>query len=294
MFSDIYVYFEKALHNNPVMMEKVIPTILVVISFWILKTITYLILSKQVKRVQNRYRLKKTMGYIYYILLFFILGRIWLQGFHSITTILGLFSAGLAIALKDLFMNVAGFLYIMWQKPFEVGDRVQLGTDSGDVIDQRFLHFTILEVGNWVDHDQSTGRVIHVPNHKVFTDNLANYNKGFQYIWNEIPVLITFESDWKKAKKLLETIANKDSEPLSTKAQKKVKEAAQKFMIMYSKLTPIVYTDVKESGVMLTIRHLCEPRKRREASDKIWEDILNTFAKHKNISLAYPTTRFFQ
>ena len=67
----------------------------------------------------------------------------------------------------------------------------------------RIFMFTLMEIGNWVDADQSTGRVIHIPNGKVFKEVLANYSKGFQYIWNEIPVLVTFESNWKKAKEIL-------------------------------------------------------------------------------------------
>ena len=59
--------------------------------------------------------------------------------------------------------------------------------------------FSLMEIGNWVDAEQSTGRVIHVPNGKIFSEPLANYTDGFQYIWNEIPVLVTFESDWKKS-----------------------------------------------------------------------------------------------
>ncbi len=82
-----------------------------------------------------------------------------------------------------------------------MGDRIQVGNFAGDVIDLRIFQFTLMEIGNWVDADQSTGRVIHIPNGKVFTEMLANYSKGFHYIWNEIPFLVTFESNWKKQKK---------------------------------------------------------------------------------------------
>ena len=77
-----------------------------------------------------------------------------------------------------------------------------------DVIDQRLFRFTLLEIGNWVEADQSTGRVIHVPNSWVFTEDIANYTAGFSYIWNELPVLVTFESDWRRAKRLLQSIAD--------------------------------------------------------------------------------------
>ncbi len=62
--------------------------------------------------------------------------------------------------------------------------------------------FSLMEIGNSDDADQSTDRIIHIPNGKVFTEVLANYGQGFQYVGYEIPELGTFESDWRKAKKL--------------------------------------------------------------------------------------------
>lgn len=223
----------------------------------------------------------------------FLVGRLWFSGFQSIATYLGLLSAGIAIALKDVVSNFAGWLFIISRRPFSVGDRIQIGNYAGDVIDTRVFQFTLLEIGNWVNADQSTGRIIHIPNGMVLSEVLANYSKGFQYIWNEIPVLITFESNWKKAKKILQKIADKDAEQLSKAAEKRVKEASKKFMILYSRLTPIVYTSVQDSGVLLTIRYLCEPQRRRDSEQVIWEDILEEFTKNNDIDFAYPTRRFY-
>ncbi|NEP19983.1 MAG: mechanosensitive ion channel family protein, partial [Leptolyngbya sp. SIO4C1] len=110
---------------------------------------------------------------------------------------------------------------------------------------------------------------------------------------NEIPVLITFESDWEKAKALLLEVANEHAEHLSEVAEQRVQAASQKYMIFYSKLTPTVYTSVRDSGVLLTIRYLCEPRHRRGTEQAIWETILRQLAQHSDIQLAYPTQRFY-
>jgi len=161
------------------------------------------------------------------------------------------------------------------------------------VIDLRIFQFTLLEIGNWVDADQSTGRVIHVNNGQIFGQSLANFSKGFQFIWNEIAVLVTFESDWEKAKEILTDIAVKHGEELSAAAEERVQQAARRFMIFYSKLTPTVYTSVRDCGVLLTIRYLCDPRRRRTTEQSIWEDILHAFAEHDDIDFAYPTQRFY-
>jgi small-conductance mechanosensitive channel len=239
------------------------------------------------------YRWRKTVTYTTFVLAFMVVGRIWSTGFSSLSTFLGLLTAGLAIALQDPIVNLAGWLFILWRRPFAVGDRIQIGDHQGDVIDIRVFQSTILEIGNWVHADQSTGRVIHIPNGKVFRETQANFTQAFAYIWNEIPVLVTFESDWRRAKGLLEEIAVRHALHLSAAAEEEIRAAARQFMIFYTKLSPAVYTSVADSGVMLTVRYLCDPRQRRGTSQAIWEDVLDTFAACGDIDLAYPTYRYY-
>ncbi len=286
-------WIQKALGLSPEVQTKIFASLIIGLILWILYSLIIKIVWRRTENVRIRYSWRKTSGYVVIILGVFLIGRLWFKGFQSIATYLGLLSAGLAIALKDLVSNFAGWLFIISRRPFSVGDRIQIGNYAGDVIDTRVFQFTLLEIGNWVNADQSTGRIIHIPNGMVLSEVLANYSKGFQYIWNEIPVLITFESNWEKAKKILQKIADKDAEPLSKAAEKRVKEASKKFMILYSRLTPIVYTSVKDSGVLLTVRYLCEPQRRRDSEQAIWEDILKEFAQEKDIDFAYPTQRFY-
>ncbi|MEJ2053834.1 MAG: mechanosensitive ion channel [Calditrichaceae bacterium] len=242
---------------------------------------------------QFRYRWQKYSAYVSAIIGILLVSRVWFEGIQSLATYFGLLSAGLAIALKDLVSSFAGWLFIIWRSPISVGERIQVGDYKGDVIDVRLFKFTLLEIGNWVDADQSTGRIIHVPNSMILTDTLANYTKGFQFIWNEIPILITFESNWKKAKKILGEIASKHAEHISKEAEHRIKHASKKFMIFYTQLTPTVYTSVKDSGVMLTIRYLISPKTRRGSEQSIWEEILTRFSECKDIDFAYPTQRFY-
>lgn len=243
--------------------------------------------------VSARYRWRKTITYVTVGTGMVLVGRIWFEGVGSLVTFFGLLSAGLAIALKDLVANLAGWAFILWRRPFEIGDRIQVGEHAGDVIDIRIFQFTLLEIGNWVDSDQSTGRMIHVPNGRVLSDALANYTKGFRYIWNEIPVQVTFESNWRDAKVLLERIATHHAASVTAEAARQIEDASQRFMIVSNTLTPVVYTSVADSGVLLTVRYLCEARARRATTEAIWEEILITFAERTDIDFAYPTTRFY-
>ncbi len=272
----------------------ILPTVVIFLLLTAGKFLCNLIIKRQNLDVKVAYRWRRAILYTYTILLILIIGPIWTHGITSLTTFLGLASAGIAVAMHDTIANLAGWVFIIWRKPFKVGDRVEIGGIAGDVIDIRIFQFSMIEIGNWVDADQSTGRIVHVPNSKVLREHLANYHIGFEYIWHEIPVLITFESDWKKAKEILKKVTSEDIEHLSDGAQEQIRNAANKYMIFYGALTPIVYTTVKDSGVMLTIRYLVNPRQRRSSEQKIWESILEAFEMEKNIDLAYPTTRFYR
>ena len=110
-------------------------------------------------------------------------------------------------------------------------------------------------------------------------------------IFNEIPVLITFESDWKKTKLILERIGKNFGDHPTKAAEKKIKKASQKFLIQDQKLDPVVYTKVADSGVLLTIRYLCTPQNRRDSErldrlfNSLWAHPCFTIGKIQGVAL---------
>lgn len=278
---------------SPEIQGKIFTSLIVIIILWLIRIIVIRMVLRKTDDPYSRYRWRKTTIYSVVVMGLLIVGRIWFAGVQSIATFLGLMTAGLAIALQDLVKSVAGWVFLMWRKPFTIGDRIQVGGHAGDVIDVRLFKFSLVEIGNWVDADQSTGRVIHLPNSLIISDVIANYTKGFEFIWNEIPVLVTFESDWQKAKKILAEVAEKHAAHITKDAEKRIKEASKRYMIFFSALTPTVYTSVRDCGVLLTIRYLISPRTRRGSEQAIWEEILTAFSKCEDIDFAYPTQRFY-
>jgi small-conductance mechanosensitive channel len=279
---------------SPEFQAKLLTTLLTIFGLWLAHRIVLALVYRRVTDAWSRYRWRKTITYAALGVGVILLGRTWFVGIQALATFLGLLSAGLAIALKDPVTNLAGWVFVVWRRPFEAGDRIELGGHKGDVIDIRLQQFTLNEIGNWVDADQSSGRIIHIPNGKIFTESCANYDRGFRYIWNEVPVVVTYESNWKKAKEILTRIAVKHAEHLTTQAEEDLLAASRQYLINYTKLTPIVYTSVVAHGVRLTLRYLIEPRRRRGTEHAIWEDILSEFAQVPDIDLAYNTTRSFR
>jgi len=278
---------------SPENQTKLLYSLLILVIFGLIRFAVLKIVWRLTEDPRSRYTWRRTVSFTVGFLTLILIGSVWIGVIGQFGAFLGLLTAGIAIALKDPLTNIAGWIFILTRKPFAMGDRIQIGEHAGDVIDIRFFQFTIMEIGNWVNADQSTGRLIHVPNGTVFTKTQANYSSGFNYIWNEISVLVTFESNWNLTKDILLKIIRDHSENLSEDAKKKIIEASKKYMIFYQYLTPIVYTSVEASGILLSMRFICDPRKRRSTEHNIWEDVLKEFAKHKEIEFAYPTQRFF-
>lgn len=269
-------------------------SLIVILLLALIRFIVLRVVYNRVNDLALRYKWRKNLAYILGFVGILIIGSFWFDGITSLATFIGLLSAGLVIALRDPIVDIAAWLFILWRKPFSLGDRIQLGQHKGDVIDIRMFKFSILEIGNWVHADQSTGRVIHLPNHQVFQESIANYTSDFDFIWNEIPVVVTFESDWKRAKMLIQELVNSHLEEFVKDAESQLKKASRSYLIRYNYLTPIIYTEVVDFGIKLTIRHLSNARQRRSFNQLIWEDILEAFQDEPSIDFAYPTYRIYQ
>ena len=242
---------------------KVIFSIILIILLTFLKKLTHKVIRKQVKSNKAIYKWKRLSNSWLTIIGLIILGPLWFSSFGSFTTVLGFITAALAFALRDIVTDLAGYIFVSVRRPFQVSDRSEIGSTKGDVLQIEWFQITLLEVGNWVGHDQSTGRVIYMPIGQVLTQPIYNYTAGFNWIWNEISVLMTFESNWEKAKKIILNIINKQDEEMNENIEKSLKKAMQHHLIEYSNIKPIIYTNTTESGVNLTVRYLCPPKKRR-------------------------------
>lgn len=240
---------------------------------------------------EGLYRARKITSYTATVVTLVTLAFIWVDAFDNLATFLGLLSAGIAIALSDLLKNMAGWAYLLTRRPLSVGDRIEVDGTVGDVVDVRLFRFSLMEVGHWVDAEQSTGRLIHVPNGIVFSQKLANYTEGFSHIWEDLPVLITFESDYELAEQILRRILAEKAPDVEATAGAKIRQTARTYQIRIGTLTPTVYLSVRDSGVLLTARYLVETRSRRGTSQAIWRAILEAFSEEESLEFAYPTYR---
>jgi len=262
------------------------------------------IVNQRVTELKRQHIIRKITLYISTGVALLIISSIWIKQMGSVTTVLSATAAGAVLALHQAILNVAGWLLITLRRPYTVGDRIQIGETKGDVIDISLFWTILFEIGNWVDAlsrrrallfaEQSTGRVVTCPNSSVFTTPIFNYTEGFEFIWNEVSIVITFESDYKKAEQIIQQIGVEMTSDIPKRVESSMKKMSRRYMIRTGHLTPIVYTTIKDSGVLLTLRYLTDARQRRTTEVEISRGILEAFAREDGIDFAYTTYRLYR
>ncbi|MBF0239329.1 MAG: mechanosensitive ion channel family protein [SAR324 cluster bacterium] len=263
--------------------EKIFGTIILFFLFWSVDKIAEKILSLASKDSKGAFIRKKLFFYLITFFLIILLGKLWLGGLQPISTFLGITAAALVISQKETLTNFMGWIFIQWRHLFSIGDRIEIVNNKGDVVDIGIFYFTLMEVGGWIQAEQSSGRLIKIPNSLVLNQPIANYIMGFPYIWHEIPVYLDFSCNWQKAEILLRGILDKCCEPI------KPARPDENYFIIFRHMTPTVYTHVSfipPKGLVLTLRYLCNPRTRRDTESRIWKEILETFKDHEDVRLA--------
>ena len=286
--SGVFEYFKNDIVEN-IMKSGVALGLVYIILYFVRQFINSLNIS-----ISLRHQYRKRAGYIATLVFLLILIPIWAGSTQQWATVLSVIGAGIALALHEVLLNFAGWFYIIVRRPYRTGDRIEMDGVKGDVIDIGALQTTLLEIGNWVDGDQSTGRVVHMPHGQLFRNPLYNYTQGFEFIWNEFAVLITFESNWESAKAILLKCGEEESKEAQETVRSRIDRMAREYLIYYRNYSPIVYIQIKDSGIQLTLRYLSEAKKRRGGIHTISQKVLKEISAAPDIEFAYTTYRIYR
>jgi small-conductance mechanosensitive channel len=270
---------------TPAIQTKVLLSLLLLI----LLRLVWLLLLQVVRRVRDdlsRYDLNRITAWLLLFIGVLSLGWIWFRWFEPWVIFLGLVTGATIIALKEVLFDFAGWIYLVWRRPLEMGDWVTIGEISGEVLDLDFIRFSLLETGGCEVGKLRSGRIIQLPNSTIFRERMVNYTKGYRYLWNECAVQLTLDSNWQKAKELLLRIVNRHIEVINQNNEPIIQQAAKQCVAFYNKLVPELYAQVSEGRIVLTVRFLCEPDKRRLTMHAIWEDVLLEFGQCEDIRFA--------
>lgn len=201
---------------------------------------------------------------------------IWDKYIDNVITIISFISAALTLALRDFVYNFFAGIYIKVKKPFSVEHRIEVNDIKGDVVSINALSFELLEVGTNIHGEQSTGRIVNIPNSVALTSPLKNYEKNFKYIWAELTVRTKMDIDIEETKSILLEIVNSNEvvKRIPKKMENEIEDISLDYRIYYNKLDPIIYCRIVETHVEFYVRYLVHPKKTRYVEDDIWTKIL--------------------
>ncbi|MCX7514104.1 mechanosensitive ion channel family protein [Frateuria hangzhouensis] len=160
----------------------------------------------------TRYNLKRILRLVVYMVLALIVVSVLFANWYAAVASLGLISLVLGFALQTPITSFIGWVYILVREPYRVGDRIQIGDATGDVIDVTYLDTTLWEVGGpYISTDHPSGRIVKFPNANVLTSAVYNYSwPVFPYIWNEINFQVGYDSDFAFVEQVMREAAEEE------------------------------------------------------------------------------------
>lgn len=170
-----------------------------------------------------KYNIAKVVNLLSILVIIFIIISFLNANWYTAAASLGLISLLLGFALQTPISSLIGWMYIVFRAPYKVGDRIQIGDFTGDVVEINYLDTTLWEfAGTYMSNDLPSGRLIRFPNSLIFNDQVYNYSwSKFPYIWNEIPFHVAYDSDLTFIEQTIREVAKQE---LGDAMEERVKE----------------------------------------------------------------------
>ena len=265
-------------------------------------TISFLIKLGAKKYLQDNheksYITKKIIGVITYILVSLTLLLSYIENVSYLVTILGFASAGIAIAMKDWFMSILGWLAIVSTGMIKVGDRIRVNSsDSGDILgdimDISPLKITLYEDVTMLSYDKHkrSGRIVFIPNNLIFSKLILNYtHNGLLTVWDSITFTITYESDLDRAMEVVKAVVEKQTKTYTRHTDKHMHKLRTNYNIRNYSWEPKIMTFIEPYGISICVWFLTDSYKALSVKSLISKDIFDNIKKEASIQIAYPTS----
>lgn len=198
----------------------------------------------------------------------------------------------LLLALKDLAINFAGFLYIKNRKPFKIGDRLEIDGYKGDVNSIEVLEFRLNEIGGWLRSSQHTGVDLHIPNKYIFNSVLKNYKQEYPYLWIDISSTFDGDSNIEKAEKIFMELGQEELKKLVKKEQENdnkkndLEKLSNDLELIDDSILPNVSTESVFDGLQLNLRVLAPYDENGLIKGKIEKEIVKRVREEDDLNFA--------
>ena len=237
------------------------------------------IVATRVHSKEFRYGIRRGLTIVEYIALALLFVGAFSNQLANITVVLGVVGAGVAFALQEVIVSIAGWIALSFNQFYKIGDRVQLGGIKGDVIDIGVLRTTLMEIGEWVHADQYSGRIVRIANSFVFKEPVYNYSADFPFVWDEISIPVKYNSDHNLTRAIILEIANEITGDYAAFAQKHWTEMTRKYAIENAVVEPTVFLQATDNWLEFTLRYVVDYSKRRMTKDILYTRIIDAITR---------------
>ena len=189
--------------------------------------------------------------------------------------------AGLVVSLQDVITSFAGWVAIGYLNLYKAGDRIQIGETRGDVIDISIMRTEIVETGNWVSNDLYNGRVVRIPNSAALKGPIFNCSQEFRFIWDEIKVPLTGDSNHHLAREMLLRIADEAVAGYLEEAEDSWSEVTHNFRIANISLAPTATLIVNGGSLEFTLSYIVDYTNRTAMQDRLFSKIVEEIKNSK-------------
>ncbi|QSW99058.1 mechanosensitive ion channel family protein [Haloterrigena alkaliphila] len=231
-------------------------------------------------------------------LVFVVLGIVGVLGvltqqYVGVVFSLGIVGFAITFALQQPLFSLIGWIYIMVNRPYSVGDRVAIEGSKGDVVEVDFFVTTLWEInGELVSSHQPSGRVITLPNSVVLSSHVHNYSfREFPHVWNELSIQVAYETDLEFARALM---IEEASDYLGADMRRAIEQYRERLAETPVELEvrdrPSVNVVQEESWIDLRLRYLVHPRQGQRVRNELYERILERMNDNPD-RVAFPVSR---
>jgi small-conductance mechanosensitive channel len=272
----------------------------VLLFFFILFLAVKYLLQKYMSTKESFYTINKISNILFFTILIFTVLFAYIDNVNYLVTIMGFASAGIAIAMKDLFMSLMGWFAIIIGGSIHVGDRVKFVRDGvqyvGDIVDISLLRMTMQEDITLTTymHNRRAGRIIFIPNNYIFTDMIANYShSGLKTVWDGIDFMITFDSNISKATFIAKEVTKKYSRGYTDITRKQLNKLRSSYHLKNTNVEPRIFSFIEDYGIRISAWYLTNAFATLTLRSTISSEIIEKIQAESDIEIAYPTQSLY-
>ena len=193
----------------------------------------------------------------------------------QMTTLIGLATAGLTVALKDFIVGFFGWFVLLGRNGLHIGDWVEIEGVSGEVIDIGLLKTVLLEVGNWTSTGHPTGRRVAFVNSFAIEGHFFNFSTAGQWLWDQLVVTLPSTADPYKIAEQIVELVGRETESDARQAEQDWRRVTAQYGVREFSAKPAVELRPGAAGLEVAVRYITRAPQRSEVKSRLLQVIVS-------------------